>query len=211
MTLTSPSLYANLWSPTHSRDAYPTLDAFLEDVAAITRDEIDELARLGCTYIQLDAPHYPLLIDARTRAFYEAQGWSADRWLDRGIELDNWVMSGHPGVTFGFHLCRGNQGSRVARDGRVRADRAAGVRGRQRPHRLLLEYDDERSGSFQPLAHVPDDRMVVLGLVTTKSRPAARPSTSSRAASARRPRTSSWSGWRSARSADSRRRSSETR
>src|SRR6478672_13921451 len=99
VTLTSPSLYANLWSPAHSRDAYPTLDSFLEDVAAITRDEIAELARLGCTYIQLDAPHYPLLIDERTRAFYESQGWSADRWLDRGIELDNWVMSGHPGVT----------------------------------------------------------------------------------------------------------------
>ena len=64
VTLTSPSLYANLWSPTHSRDAYPTLDGFLEDVAAITRDEIAELARLGCTYIQLDAPHYPLLIES---------------------------------------------------------------------------------------------------------------------------------------------------
>ena len=168
VTLTSPSLYANLWSPTHSRDAYPTLDAFLEDVAAITRDEIAELARLGCTYIQLDAPHYPLLIDERTRAFYESQGWSADRWLDRGIELDNWVMSGHPGVTFGFHLCRGNQGSRWLAEGGYEpiARRVfAGVRA----DRLLLEYDDERSGSFQPLDEVPDDRMVVLGLVTTKS------------------------------------------
>ena len=168
VTLTSPSLYANLWSPTHSRDAYPTLDAFLEDVAAITRDEITELARLGCTYIQLDAPHYPLLIDERTRAFYESQGWSADRWLDRGIELDNWVMSGHPGVTFGFHLCRGNQGSRWLATGGYEpiARRVfAGVTA----DRLLLEYDDERSGSFQPLDEVPDDRMVVLGLVTTKS------------------------------------------
>ncbi|MGH3074615.1 MAG: cobalamin-independent methionine synthase II family protein, partial [Gaiellales bacterium] len=168
VTLTSPSLYANLWSPTHSRDAYPTLDAFLEDVAAITRDEIGELVRLGCTYIQLDAPHYPLLIDERTRAFYESQGWSAERWLDRGIELDNWVMSDHPGVTFGFHLCRGNQGSRWLASGGYEpiARRVfAGVRA----DRLLLEYDDERSGSFQPLAEVPDDRMVVLGLVTTKS------------------------------------------
>ena len=98
-----------------SRDAYPTLDDFLEDVAAIIRDEIRELARLGARYIQLDAPHYPLLIDDATRAFYESQGWSADRWLDRGIELDNWVISGHPGVTFGFHLCRGNQGAAGSR------------------------------------------------------------------------------------------------
>jgi 5-methyltetrahydropteroyltriglutamate--homocysteine methyltransferase len=168
VTLTSPSLYANLWSPEHSRDAYPTLDAFLEDVATLTREEIDELARLGCPYIQLDAPHYPLLIDAGTRAFYEAQGWTVERWLDRGIELDNWVMDGHPGVTFGFHLCRGNQGSRWLASGgyepiarRVFSGVAA--------DRLLLEYDDERSGSFQPLQHVPGDRMVVLGLVTTKS------------------------------------------
>jgi 5-methyltetrahydropteroyltriglutamate--homocysteine methyltransferase len=168
VTLTSPSLYANLWSPAESVEAYPTLDAFLEAVAELTRDEIAELARLGCTYIQLDAPHYPLLIDPRTRAFYESQGWSAERWLDRGIELDNWVMEGHPGVTFGFHLCRGNQGSRWLAEGgyepiarRVFSGVAA--------DRLLLEYDDERSGSFQPLEHVPDDRMVVLGLVTTKS------------------------------------------
>jgi 5-methyltetrahydropteroyltriglutamate--homocysteine methyltransferase len=168
VTLTSPSLYANLWSPDVSRDAYPTLDDFLADVVALTRDEVTELARLGATYIQLDAPHYPLLIDPATRAFYESRGWSVERWLAHGIELDNAVMDGHPGVTFGFHLCRGNQGSRwlvaggygpiagqVFRD--VHADR------------LLLEYDDDRSGSFQPLREVPDDRVVVLGLVTTKS------------------------------------------
>jgi 5-methyltetrahydropteroyltriglutamate--homocysteine methyltransferase len=71
-------------------------------------------------------------------------------------------------VTFGFHLCRGNQGSRWLAEGGYEpiARRVfAGVRA----DRLLLEYDDERSGSFQPLDEVPDDRMVVLGLVTTKS------------------------------------------
>jgi 5-methyltetrahydropteroyltriglutamate--homocysteine methyltransferase len=168
VTLTSPSLYANLWSPEHSLDAYRTLDAFLEDVAALLREEVAELARLGCTYVQLDAPHYPLLVDPATRGFYERQGWDVDRWLDRGIELDNHVMRGHPGVTFGFHLCRGNQGSRwLAAGGYEPIARRvfAGIEA----HRLLLEYDDDRSGSFEPLAEVPDDRMVVLGLVTTKS------------------------------------------
>jgi 5-methyltetrahydropteroyltriglutamate--homocysteine methyltransferase len=168
VTLASPSLYANLWSAERSRDAYPTLDDFLDDVAALTRDEIGELHRLGCTYIQLDAPHYPLLIDPATRAFYEGQGWTAERWLDRGIELDNWVMEGHPGVTFGFHLCRGNQGSRWLVEGGYGPIARQVFRG-VRAQRLLLEYDDERSGSFQPLAEVPDDRVVVLGLVTTKS------------------------------------------
>src|SRR6478736_6281668 len=168
ITLTSPSLYANLWSPELSLDAYPTLDSFLEDVVEIMRDEVRELARLGATYLQLDAPHYPLLIDPATRAFYESQGWSLERWLDRGIELDNAVIAAAPGVTFGFHLCRGNQGSRWLVSGGYDPIAARLFRG-VNAQRLLLEYDDERSGSFEPLREVPDDRMVVLGLVTTKS------------------------------------------
>jgi 5-methyltetrahydropteroyltriglutamate--homocysteine methyltransferase len=168
ITLTSPSLYANLWSPELSLDAYPTLDSFLEDVVEIMRDEVRELARLGATYLQLDAPHYPLLIDPATRAFYESQGWSLERWLDRGIELDNAVIAAAPGVSFGFHLCRGNQGSRWLVSGGYDPIAARLFRG-VNAQRLLLEYDDERSGSFEPLREVPDDRMVVLGLVTTKS------------------------------------------
>jgi len=168
ITLTSPSLYANLWSPELSLDAYPTLDSFLEDVVEIMRDEVRELSRLGATYLQLDAPHYPLLIDPATRAFYESQGWSLERWLDRGIELDNAVIAAAPGVTFGFHLCRGNQGSRWLVSGGYDPIAPRVFRG-VNAQRLLLEYDDERSGSFEPLREVPDDRMVVLGLVTTKS------------------------------------------
>jgi len=168
VTLTSPSLYANLWSPDVSRDAYPTLDEFLADVVAIMCDEVRELERLGATYIQLDAPHYPLLIDPATRAFYESQGWTMERWLDRGIELDNAVIAAAPAVTFGFHLCRGNQGSRWLVSGGYDPIAARVFRG-VRAHRLLLEYDDERSGSFEALGEVPDDKMVVLGLVTTKS------------------------------------------
>jgi len=168
VTLTSPSLYANLWSPDISRDAYPTLDEFLADVVSIMCDEVRELKRLGAGYIQLDAPHYPLLIDPATRAFYESQGWSMERWLDRGIELDNAVIAAAPGVTFGFHLCRGNQGSRWLVSGGYDPIAARVFRGID-AHRLLLEYDDERSGSFEPLREVPDNRMVVLGLVTTKS------------------------------------------
>ena len=68
------------------------------------RDEVAELVRLGATYIQLDAPHYPLLLDPKTRAFYEGRGWRIDQWLGQGIEMDNAVISGFPEVTFGFHL-----------------------------------------------------------------------------------------------------------
>ena len=104
VTLPSPSLFANFWSPARSAEAYPTLEAFLADVARIVRDEIEELVRLGATYIQLDAPHYPLVLDPAWAAFYEAQGWSAEDWVAQGIELDNAVMDGFPEVVFAFHL-----------------------------------------------------------------------------------------------------------
>jgi 5-methyltetrahydropteroyltriglutamate--homocysteine methyltransferase len=104
ITLPSPGLWVNLWSPKYSRHVYPTLDSFLADIVQILRDEVAELARLGATYIQFDAPHYGLLFDPKTRGFYEGQGWSLDRWLSLGTELDNAVMDGFPGVTFGFHL-----------------------------------------------------------------------------------------------------------
>ena len=104
VTLPSPSLWANFWSPKYSRDAYPTLDAFLADIVNILREEVAELVRLGATYIQIDAPHYGLLLDPKTRGFYERRGWSLDQWLSQGIELDNAIIDGFSDVTFGFHV-----------------------------------------------------------------------------------------------------------
>ena len=168
VTLPSPSLFANFYDPDRSRDAYPTLEEFLADVAAILREEVEELVGLGATYLQLDAPHYPLLLDPRYRDFYASRGWPAERWLDLGLELDNLVIGDHPGVTFGFHLCRGNQASRWLVEGGY--DWLAGeIFPRVRAERLLLEYDDARSGGFEPLAAVPEDKVAVLGLVTTKT------------------------------------------
>src|SRR5918997_6141901 len=157
ITLPSPSLYANFWSPEFSGEAYPTLDGFLEDVAEILREEVEELVRLGATYIQLDAPHYPLLLDPTTREFYERRGWDFDRWMSRGVELDNHVMGSHPGVTFAFRLCRVNQGSRWLVSGSYEP-LARRIFERIRADRLMLEYDDERSGGFEPLAYVPEDK-----------------------------------------------------
>ena len=168
VTLPSPSLFANFYDPERSRAAYPTLEDFLGAVAGILREEVDELVRLGARYLQLDAPHYPLLLDPSYRDFYASRGWPADRWLDLGLELDNIVMGDHAGVTWGFHLCRGNQASRWLVEGGY--DWLAGrLFPRVRAQRLLLEYDDARSGGFEPLADVPADKVAVLGLVTTKS------------------------------------------
>src|SRR3954447_9150099 len=167
ITLPSPTLFGNLWDPERSTAAYPTFDAFMEDVVAILVDEVRELHRLGATYLQLDAPHYPLLIDPQWRAFYEDRGWPLERWLSYGVELDNAVIDAVPGVTFGFHLCRGNQDSRWLVAGGYDAI-ARPIFGAIHAERLLLEYEDERSGTFDPLALVPDDKQVILGLVTTK-------------------------------------------
>jgi len=107
-------------------------------------------------------------VERRYRDFYESRGWPVERWLDLGLELDNLVIGHHPHVTFGFHLCRGNQASRWLVAGGY--DRLAGrIFPRILAQRLLLEYDDPRSGTFEPLAKVPEDKMVVLGLVTTKT------------------------------------------
>jgi 5-methyltetrahydropteroyltriglutamate--homocysteine methyltransferase len=161
LTLPSPGLFANFWSPEGSRGAYASLEGFLEEVARILREEVEELAEYGASYIQLDAPHYPLLLEPKTRAFYEAQGWRTAEWLELGVALDNQVMAGIDGVTFGLHLCRGNQASRWLVSGDYEPI-AEPIFHRIAAHRLLLEYDDARSGGFEPLQHVPDDKMVVL-------------------------------------------------
>jgi 5-methyltetrahydropteroyltriglutamate--homocysteine methyltransferase len=168
VTLPSPSLFANFWDSDRSTGAYARAEDFLGAVAEILRDEVVELVRLGATYIQLDAPHYPLLIDPGYRDFYESRGWPAEHWLDLGLELDNLVIGDHPGVTFSFHLCRGNQASRWLVEGGYDwlAER---LFPKINAHRLMLEYDDERSGSFEPLRALPEDKVAVLGLVTTKT------------------------------------------
>lgn len=104
VTLPSPGLWANFWSPKYSRDAYPTLDAFLSDIVQILREEVAELSRLGAGYIQIDAPQYGLILDPKTLGFYEGLGWNLDRWLSLGVDLDNAVMNGFADVTFGFHI-----------------------------------------------------------------------------------------------------------
>ena len=166
VTLINAQQAAAYYDAEKSKGAYATIDAYLADVVDILRAEVDELVRLGCTYIQIDAPQYAGLIDPAIREGYRKRGNDPDRLLDRCIELDNAVIGDHPGVTFGIHLCRGNNQSKFYASGGY--DPIVAVFRATRFQRFLLEYDDERSGSFGPLTHVPEDRTVVLGLVTTK-------------------------------------------
>ncbi len=167
VTLVSAQQAAAYYDPDKSRGAYPTRDAYLADLVDFTRREIAELRRLGCEYIQIDAPQYAALLDESIREGYRKRGSDPDKMLDACIELDNAIIAGHTGVLFGIHICRGNYQSMFYASGGY--DRIAQqVFRRARFDRFLLEYDDERSGTFEPLRHVPDDRGVVLGLVSSK-------------------------------------------
>ncbi|PYM47188.1 MAG: methionine synthase [Candidatus Rokuibacteriota bacterium] len=166
-TLISAQQAAAYYDPDKSRAAYPTRDAYLADVVDFTRREVAELVRLGCTYLQIDAPQYAALLDPSIREGYRRRGSDPERLIDTCIEMDNAVIGDHPGITFGLHICRGNNQSMFYASGGYEPI-AERVFRRTRFQRFLLEYDDERSGSFEPLRAVPDDRIVVLGLVTTK-------------------------------------------
>src|SRR6478736_2628234 len=168
ITLVSAQQAAAYYDPDKSRAAYATRDAYLADLVDFTRREIEELKRLGCQYIQIDAPQYAALLDETIREGYRQRGSDPDKMLDACIELDNAIIDGYPGVTFGIHICRGNHKSMFYASGGY--DRIAQhIFSRARFHRFLLEYDDERSGTFEPLRYVPEDRVIVLGLVSSKT------------------------------------------
>ena len=170
VTLLSTQQAAAYYDPKRSSGAYPTRDAYLADLVDLTRREIEELIRLGCTYIQIDAPQYGALLDPQMRKGYEERGSDVDEMIDRTIELDNAVIDGFDkqGITFGVHICRGNNQSMFYASGGYDPI-AERVFSKTHFNRFLLEYDDARSGTFEPLRFVPEDREIVLGLVSSKN------------------------------------------
>src|SRR5437588_7392433 len=112
VTMLSAQQAAAYYDPEKSKSAYPTRDAYLADIVEFSRREIDELVRLGCTYIQIDAPQYAALLDPQMREGYRQRGADPDTMIDRSIEMDNAMIDGHPDVTFAIHICRGNNQSK---------------------------------------------------------------------------------------------------
>ncbi|MGI9059339.1 MAG: cobalamin-independent methionine synthase II family protein [Ktedonobacteraceae bacterium] len=166
VTMISAQQAAAYYDPEKSKSAYPTRDAYLADIVDFSRREVEELIRLGCTYIQIDAPQYAALLDPKMREGYRQRGNDPDKIIDTCIEMDNAIIRDHPGITFGIHVCRGNNQSKFYASGDY--EPISRIFTQTHFHRFLLEYDDSRSGGFEPLRHVPEDRFVVLGLVTTK-------------------------------------------
>src|ERR1700733_9029945 len=169
VTLPSPLMLALLWSPKHSREVYPDPFQLFSDAVDIIRSEVRELAELGCTYIQIDAPELATLVDPNTRLHsFEEQGVSPGRLLSEGIDMLNSV-AGVPGVTFGLHLCRGNNAGAWMASGGYESISKQVFQRANKYDIFLLEYDSPRAGNFEPLADLPADKRVVLGLISTKT------------------------------------------
>jgi 5-methyltetrahydropteroyltriglutamate--homocysteine methyltransferase len=162
----------------NSRDVYQSMDQFMADVVAISHQMIGELAQAGCRYISIDAPGYTAYVDSVSLDRMRSRGEDPDENLARSIAADNAILAGFDGITFGIHLCRGNPRTTDPKTGKVVAQWhreghydaiAERIFQGLNHHRFLLEYDDARSGSFEPLRYMPKDKVAVLGLVSTKT------------------------------------------
>ena len=150
------------------KSAYPDMDQFWDDVARVYADEISRLWKLGCTYLQLDDTSLAYLNDPRQREYVTELGGDGARQHLTYIRVFNQALASKPsGMTVSAHLCRGNfRSSWVATGGYEYV--AEAVFNQLNVAAFFLEYDDARSGGFEPLRFVPKDKMVVLGLVTSK-------------------------------------------
>jgi len=178
VTVLGPDRIAQRFKWEASKTIYKGLDDFVDHVVQIERQMIAELVKAGCKYIQIDAPGYTAYVDKVSLDRMRSRGEDPKRNLERSIEADNALIEGFPGVTFGIHVCRGNARTIDPKTGKLvpqwhregSYDAIAEQLFTSLKHqRLLLEYDSDRAGSFEPLRFVPKDKTVVLGLVSTKS------------------------------------------
>src|ERR1700683_4819085 len=150
---------------------YPTHSALLWDIVEIMKTELARLSAEGVSYIQIDAPRYSYFMDPKWRDWIRKEmDAEPDALLDESIKADNacFAAAKRPGVTLAIHLCRGNNRSHWYAEGGYDAI-AEKMFATLEVDRFLLEYDDDRSGTFEPLRLVPRDKTVVLGLISSKN------------------------------------------
>jgi 5-methyltetrahydropteroyltriglutamate--homocysteine methyltransferase len=151
------------------RRVYADAETFFADLARIYREEIADLAKAGCRYIQLDEVAVAMLCDPAIRERIAGAGQDPDRLVDLYIRAINDCVAGAPaGMVVGVHMCRGNFRGRYLSEGGYESV-AERFFANTRVTHYLLEYDSARAGDFEPLRFVPKDRGVVLGLVSTKT------------------------------------------
>jgi len=167
VSLVGPDRIVQRFDYQNSKSVYWSVDDFIADVVRIEREMIRSLVDAGCRYVQIDAPSYTAYVDAPSLEEMKARAEDPMKSLARSIQADNEILRLFDGVTFGIHLCRGNQRSMWHREGSYDAIADTIFNG-LRHDRFLLEYDSPRAGTFEPLRFVPKDKVVVLGLVSTK-------------------------------------------
>ena len=178
VTVLGPDRIAQRFKWETSLNVYKGLDDFVEHIVEIERQIIADLVKAGCKYIQIDAPGYTAYVDNVSLERMRSRGEDPERNLHRSIDADNALIESFPGVTFGIHICRGNARTIDPKTGKLvpqwhregSYDAIAEKLFNTLKHqRLLLEYDSDRAGGFEPLRLVPKDKLVVLGLVSTKN------------------------------------------
>jgi 5-methyltetrahydropteroyltriglutamate--homocysteine methyltransferase len=167
VSLIGPDRIQQCYDSAASRSVYAGTDEFLSDVVAVERQMINQLAQAGCRYVGIDGPGYTAYVDSDSLAAMRSRGENPQAVLDRSIKADNDVIANCANVCFGIHICRGNRQSMWHREGHYDAIAEQLFAGLHH-QRLLLEYDTERAGSFEPLRFVPKGKIAVLGLITTK-------------------------------------------
>jgi 5-methyltetrahydropteroyltriglutamate--homocysteine methyltransferase len=170
LTIPSPSMvHYRGGAASINRTVYPDLDEFWADLSAAYAQQVKAVADLGCTYLQLDDTSLAYLNDPAERARMAGLGEDSDHQHERYIRTINAALADRPpGLRVTTHLCRGNYRSSWAASGSYDFV-AEALFGGLDVDGFFLEYDDERSGGFEPLRFVPPGKQVVLGLVTTKS------------------------------------------
>jgi 5-methyltetrahydropteroyltriglutamate--homocysteine methyltransferase len=170
ITLPAPSyIVARGWKPGITEKFYATRWDLMQEVARIVNAEVEALAAEGVPYIQIDNPHWPDYIPEDRREAWRAIGVDPEQAADEDIRGDNMAVQGldRSKVTLATHICRGNGRSAWHTVGGYEPI-AERVFGGLNADRFLLEYDNDRSGGFEPLRFMPSGRHVVLGLITTK-------------------------------------------
>ena len=170
ITIPAPSALYGRPSPTPiDKTAYPTMEAFWDDLGQAYRKAVRSFADAGCRYLQLDEVFIAMLCDPKYRAQMSARGDDPEKLGPLYGDLINQAMSDIPAdMTITMHLCRGNYKSTFMGAGGYEAE-AEVLFNRIKVHGYFMEYDTERAGGFEPLRLVPKGKTVVLGLVTTKS------------------------------------------
>lgn len=169
MTIPSPSMvHYRGGRAAIEEDVYPDLEEFWTDLTGAYAEEVRRLGELGCTYLQFDDTSLAYLNDPRQRAYIASLGGDAEHQHEIYIRNINRALADKPeGMTITTHMCRGNFRSSWAAEGGYDFVAEALFNGLD-VDGFFLEYDDARSGGFEPLRFVPEGKMVVLGLVTTK-------------------------------------------